>query len=319
MNPILLGTLLVASGAALFGTLSYIARQAEATGITALPFVAWRGIAATAALLIVALLLGTRVGGRSRVPDIRVLPRDRRFWLLAAAMCGAVLNIAIFAAFLRTTVAVALICFYTFPTIVTLAAVPLYGERLDRVRIGALLLSATGLLLVLIAPVLGSSDVVIDPVGVALAIFAAVCQATFVLISGRGWKPMPNLHVATYVVGAALAMSVPLTFFAGELDGLLVPFRDSDAWIWILAGSLTGAAIPTTAFITGIGLIGPSRAAVLMTIEPLIGVTIAGLLLGEHPTVVQIAGGAAVLIAAAILQIAPRAPVPPEPEIGPLV
>lgn len=319
LNGVLLGTLLVALGAALFGTLSYVARQAEQTGIAALPYVAWRGIAATVALVVVAAILGTRVGGTSRLPDIRVLPRDRRLWLVAAALCGALLNIAIFAAFLRMSIAVALICFYTFPAIVTLAAVPLYGERLDRIRLGALALLSLGLVMVVLAPVIGARDVVIDPVGIGLALFAAVCQATFVLISGRGWTPMPNLHVATYVVGAALAISVPLALLAGELDGLLVPFSNPDAWIWILAGGVTGAAIPSTAFIAGIGLIGPSRAAILMTIEPLVGVGLAALLLGEQPSPIQLLGGAAVLLGAAILQIAPRAPVPPEPEIGPLV
>lgn len=319
MNRILLGSLLVALGAALFGTLSYIARQAAASGVEALPFVAWRGIAATAALFLVSVALGSRVGGQGRLPNIAVLARDRRIALIAAAVLGALLNIAIFAAFLRTSVAVALICFYTFPALVTIAAVPLYGERLDRIRLSALLLSSVGLLMVVAVPLVGSTDVVIDPVGVALALFGAVCQASFVLISGRGWHPMPTLHVSTYVVGAALAISVPLTILAGQVDGLLLPFSQPDTWVWILAGGITGAAIPTTAFITGIGLIGPSRAAILMTIEPLVGVTIASVLLGEQPSPLQLLGGAAVLVAAAVLQIAPRAPVPPEPEFGPLV
>ena len=231
------------------------------------------------------------------------------------------LNIATFAAFLLTTVAIALICFYTYPAIVTILAVPLYGERLDRVRIGALLLSSAGLAMVVLAPLAGATDVVVNPVGVALALFAALCQATFFLISGRGWQPMPNLHVSTFVVAMALVLSIPLTLLVGQGSDLLVPFQQPEAWIWILAGAITGAAIPTTAFITGIGLIGPSRAAILMTIEPLVGVTIAALLLGEEPSFIQIIGGAAVLTAAAILQVAPRHSARPlaEPELGPLV
>ena len=71
-------------------------------------------------------------------------------------------------------------------------------------------------------------------------------------------------------------------------------------------------------FLTGIGLIGPSRAAILMTIEPLVGVTIAALLLGERPTPIQVVGGVAVLAAAIILQVVPSK-VPPEPEFGALV
>jgi drug/metabolite transporter (DMT)-like permease len=272
-------------------------------------------------LLVVAFLLGTRIGGTSRWPNPFVLSRDRRIALLVAALCGASLNIAMFAAFLVTTVAVALICFYTYPALVTILAVPLYGERLDRVRIGALLLSSVGLVMVVVAPLLGSSGVVIDPLGVGLALFAALCQAAFFLISGRGWSPMPNLHVSTFTIAMGLALSLPLALVAGQTGDLLVPFQQPEAWVWILAGAITGAAIPTTAFITGIGLIGPSRAAILMTIEPLVGVTIAAVLLGEQPSAIQIVGGAAVLAAAAILQVAPRsAPAPQlEPELGPLV
>lgn len=319
MNRVLLGVLMVAGGAALFGTLSYVSRSAAAAGLEALPFVAWRGIAGAVTLLAVALLIGRRAGGSGRVPDLRVLATDRRIALIAAGLCGALLNIAIFAAFLRTTIAIALICFYVFPALVTIAAVRLYGERLDRFRLGALVLSSIGLGLVVLAPVLGSSDVVIDPIGVGLALFAAVCQAAFILIAGRGFRPMPTLHVSTYVIFAAVVLSLPLALLLGETDGLLRPFNDAGVWVWILAGGVAGAAIPTTAFVTGIGLIGPSRAAILMTIEPLVGVTLAGLLLGEQPTALQLVGGAAVLIAAAALQLAPRSPTIAKAELGPLV
>jgi len=315
-RPILLGSALVVLAAALFGTLSYVARSADAVGVGALPFVSWRAILATAVLLAATLVLSAR--GAARLPDPRQLGRGRQVALTAAALCGALLNVAMFAAFLRTTIAVALICFYTFPAIVTLASVRFYGERLDRSRLAALLLSSAGLLLVL-TPVVQQSDVVIDFLGIGLALFAAVCQAAFVLISGRGFRPFRSIHVATYVIGAAVVVSVGLAVAAGDVGGLLLPLTQSDAWIWILAGGLLGAAIPTTAFLAGIGLIGPSRAAILMTIEPLVGVTLAGLLLGEQPTIVQLVGGAAVLVAAAILQTAPRAPAPQEQEYPRLV
>jgi len=265
--------------------------------------------------------LSGRTGGVARYPQLSVLSRDRQTALIVAALAGSILNIATFAAFLLTSIAVALICFYTYPALVTILAVPLYGERLDRVRVGALMLSSMGLVLVVLAPLAGASGLVVNPLGVGLALLAALCQATFILISGRGWQPMPNLHVTTFVIAMAFAVSLPLTFLAGQSGALLVPFQQPQAWIWILAGAITGAAIPTTAFITGIGLIGPSRAAILMTIEPLVGVTIAALFLHEQPSVIQIIGGAAVLVGAAVLQIAPRGAgqVAVEPEMGPLV
>lgn len=314
----LLGTGLVAGAAALFGMLSYVARNAAANGLDTLPFVAWRAGLGTAALLTVGFFVGRRFGGHGRWPDLRRLARDRQIALLAACAFGALLNIAVFAAFMRTSIAIALICFYSFPAIVTLAAVPLYKERLNGPRLAALLLSSAGLALVVLGPLLGSGGMVVDLVGVGLAFFAAVCQAAFVLICGRGFSPLPSLHVSVFVIFGAAALSVPLALVGGDLAGLLVPLQDSASWIWVLAGGLLGAAIPTVAFVSGIGRIGPSRAAILMTIEPLVGVTIAALLLGEQPTALQLMGGLAVLVGAAALQVMPRTHVPAEVEYGSL-
>jgi drug/metabolite transporter (DMT)-like permease len=283
--------------------------------------VAWRGLIATIAMLITGIVFSRAIGGNSRVPNPLELRPDRRIALVVAAICGAVLNIAMFGAFALTTVAIALICFYTYPAIVTVAAVPLYGERLDRVRVGALVLSSAGLAMVVLAPLAGAADLLINPLGVGLALLAALCQAAFFLISGRGWRPMPNFHVSTFVIAMAFVLSVPLALVIGQTGALLAPFEQRDTWIWILAGAIAGGAIPTTAFITGIGLIGPSRAAILMTFEPLVGVTLAALLLGEEPGLIQLIGGAAVIVAAAILQMAPAGRSRPvsEPEVAPLI
>jgi drug/metabolite transporter (DMT)-like permease len=316
-RPVLLGSALVAGAAALFGTLSFVTRSAAELGMDALPFVAWRAVIGASALVI----LGALAAGASqaRLPDPRSMARDRQVALLLACLCGAALNVAMFAAFLRTTIAVVLICFYTFPAIVTLAAIRLYGERLEGARLVALAMSSVGLVLVVLGPALAGGELEVDAIGVALALFAAVCQAAFILIAGRGFRPLPSLQVGTLVVASAGIVSVVLIVLVGDLPGLLLPASEPRTWIWILAGGLAGAAIPTTALLVGIGLIGPSRAAILMTVEPLVGVLLAGLLLGEQPVPLQLIGGAAVLTAAIVLQLGPPAARRPEPEVGQLV
>jgi len=286
----------------------------------ALPYVAWRAFVAGAALLIGCYIVGTRAGSSTRIPRPSVLDRGKQRALLFAVVVSAVVNIALFAAYLVTAVGVVLIVFYTYPALVTLGAVPFYGERLDRVRIGALLVSSVGLAMVVLGPLAGATDVQVNPLGVALALLAAASQAAFVLIAGRGWGPMPTLHVSTIVVFAPVLLCLPLLFLTGQASSLLVPFSEPSAWTWIIAGAFTGAAIPTVMFMTGIGYIGPSRTAILMTIEPLVGVTIAAALLGEEPNLIQVLGGIAVVVAAAVLQVAPRHAGEPVPqvEMGPL-
>jgi drug/metabolite transporter (DMT)-like permease len=286
----------------------------------ALPFVAWRAFIAGAALLIGSYIVGTRVGGSSRLPNPAVLNQGKRRALLFAIVVSAVVNIALFAAYLVTAVGVVLIVFYTYPALVTLGAVRMYGERLDRVRVGALLVSSIGLAMVVLGPLAGATDLNVNPLGVALALLAAASQAGFVLIAGRGWAPMPTLHVSTIVVFAPVLLCLPLLFLTGQTSSLLLPFNEPSAWTWIIAGAFTGAAIPTVMFMTGIGYIGSSRTAILMTIEPLVGVTIAAAFLAEEPNLIQILGGIAVVVAAAVLQVAPRhtGEEVPQVEMGPL-
>lgn len=308
----------MASAAAMFGTLSYVARSAAAAGVEAMSFVAWRAGLAVAVLLVTGYIVGSLRDGHPRLPSLAGLSGERRRALLIACACGALLNVAMFAAFLRAPIAVVLICFYIFPSLVTIAAVPLYGERLGAVRGAALVVSFAGLAMVLL-PVLANPGAGrgVDPLGIALALFAALCQATFVLIAGRGFDPLPTLHVSTALVAAGVVVAVPLALLAGESASLAAPLATPESWAPIVLGATIGAAIPTVLFVSGVGLIGPSRAAILMTIEPLVGVSIAALALGEQPSVVQLIGGALVLAAAAALQLAPRTPhVAAESEYG---
>jgi drug/metabolite transporter (DMT)-like permease len=304
-RPLLVGSGLIVGAASLFGTLGFVSRMTAGLGLGSVAFVFWR--AGLATVLLVGYAGATGGGGVERLRQLR---GRRRAALFAAAMLGALLNVAIFAAFLRTTIAVALICFYTFPAIVTLAAVPLYGDQLDRRRLLALGVSSAGLILVLLAPALGASGLAIDPVGVGLALLAAFCQSCFLLLSGRGYGPLSSLDVSTIVISAAVLVGGALLLVGGDPANALLPFSEPALWPWIAVTGIFGAAIPTTAFLAGLARIGPARTAILMTFEPLTGVLLAALMLGERPVALQLVGGAGVLAAAAILQASPgRVPV----------
>jgi drug/metabolite transporter (DMT)-like permease len=87
------------------------------------------------------------------------------------------------------------------------------------------------------------------------------------------------------------------------------PLASSAAVVPVLLAGIVGAGIPTLAFILGIRRLGAPRAAILATLEPIVGVGLAAWLLAEQPAAVQVAGGALILAAAVILQVGPRATV----------
>jgi drug/metabolite transporter (DMT)-like permease len=59
--------------------------------------------------------------------------------------------------------------------------------------------------------------------------------------------------------------------------------------------------VAVTTFFGALALLGPSDTAVVSTVEPVVSVAVAGLVLGERLSPLQVAGGAVVLLAVATL------------------
>lgn len=288
-----------------FGTLGPLARFASDVGFTAVSFALWR---ATASVLALVLLLGVGVALR-RVPStsLRAIPRTEWIQLAVMGVFVAGTTVSLFLAFERTTIAAALIVFYTYPAWVAVAAVPVFGEHLGGRKIAAILLSGAGLVMLLTAPTGGDGG--IDLIGVGLALVASLCQTGFALVGSGGFRSVPPLQSAatlrTFSAAIYAFLLVPLMALLGQGHTITDPLGIPEAPILIAAAGVIGAAIPAVLIIAGYRRVGPTRGAVLMLVEPLTGVLLAALLLAEQPTPVQLAGGLLVLVGAALVQLTP--------------
>lgn len=287
-----------------FGTLGPLARFASDAGFTAVSFALWRAAASFAALLAF-LAVGVAL---KRTPFTRPAAIPRLEWIQLGVMGGFVAGttVSLFFAFERTSIATALIVFYTFPMWVALAAVPAFGEHLGVRRVGAITLSGIGLVMLLAAPTDGQG---IDLIGVGLALVASLCQTGFALVGAGGFRSVPALQSAATLRSFSAAiyafLLVPLLVALGQGGTITEPLAAPEAWALILAAGVIGAAIPAILIIAGYRRVGPTRGAVLMLVEPVTGVILAGLLLAEQPTPVQLAGGVLVLAGAALVQLTP--------------
>jgi drug/metabolite transporter, DME family len=288
-----------------FGTLGPLARFASDVGFGAVSFALWRAVM-SAATLLTFLVLGMTL---RKVPSTRLAEIPRIEWLQLAAMGTFVAGttVTLFLAFERTTIATALIVFYTYPAWVAIAAVPVFGEHLGLRKGGAIALSGLGLVMLLAAPTAGGSN--IDLIGVALALVASLCQVGFALVGTGGFRSVPPLQSAAMLrlFSAALygLLLLPLLVLTGQGGTITDPLERADAWSLILIAGVIGAAIPAVLIIAGYRRVGPTRGAVLMLVEPVTGVILAALLLSERPTAVQLVGGLLVLVGAALVQLMP--------------
>ena len=277
-----------------------MSRFAGDAGISTVTFVTWRSLLG-AAILVVAVVALVQAQ-RMPAPRLRDMSPLHHAQVVFAAVLTILINLAIFTAFEQTSISIVLICFYTFPVMVAVAAVRVYGEPLSPTRMAALLLASLGMLLVVVAPALGQEGVKVEPIGIALGLAAAAFQAVYALIAGRGFPSLTAGQAAMAISSAAALGYLAFAVVAGSAAALSEPFGGG-GWIWLLMGAVIGLAIPTAAVMAGFRQLGPTRASILMLFEPVVGVLLAAVFIAERPSPLQRAGGLMVLLGGALAQV----------------
>lgn len=297
------GYLIVVAAASLFAWLGPLSRWAYERGMEPLPFVTWRaGIGALVLVVVVAVAAGR---GRPVVRPWR-LGRRQQVSLAVATLMGLLLNMAIFAAFSRVTIAIALLAFYTYPAMVAVVAIALGRERPSRATLLALVLALAGMTVVVAGSLDPASGVVVDGIGVLLALGAAAAQTVFVTVSRDGYRSVPADQAMTVIlVGSAVGGAIAAIAVGGGA-ALAEPLRRPELIPIVLAAGTLGAGISSLMFLTGIRLIGGTRTGILMLLEPVVALALAAALLGEALRPIQLAGAAAILGAALLLQRSTR-------------
>ncbi|MFF9019953.1 EamA family transporter [Streptomyces eurythermus] len=240
----------------------------------------------------------------------RALPRRRPallagFGLLAVAGVQA----CYFAALSRIPVGVALLIEYLAPALV-LGWVRFVQRRpVTRAAALGVVLAAGGLACVVEV----WSGLSFDALGLVLALGAACCQVGYFILADQGGDagetaPDP-LGVIAYglLVGAAVLTAVARPWSmdwsvlggSADLNGTAVPAAALLAWIVLVATVI--------AYVTGVlsvRRLSPQVAGVVACLEAVIATVLAWVLLGEHLSAPQVAGGAVVLAGAFIAQSA---------------
>ena len=293
----LLGAALVVLSASLFGSLGVLSKLAYGEGMAPFAFVTWRaGVGALALWLFIVL-----VQRRSMRPERARLDRVGRRWLLVAVVLAAVLNLASFLAFEKTSVALALLAFYTYPAMVAGGSVLLGRERLDLPRVVALALALGGMTAVVLSGPTGQVSGGSDVLGIGLALVAGLCQTIFVLTS-RAYRALPADHATWALLLGTAVMAGAITVVSNGPAALGFPLGRVDVLGLLLYVGVFAAAVPSVLFLTGIRWIGGVRTGILMLFEPVVGVVLAAVILSEGLQPLQVAGGATILLAAFIVQ-----------------
>ena len=275
----LTGILLILISAMAFGAMTALAPLAYGAGTSPSTLLFLRF---TLSGLVLAAYMVLR---KIRFPKGRVL--------LALVLMGGVWyfcqSLAYFTALTMASASLVALLLYLYPVVVALMAAAVYREPLTRPRVVALGLALAGTALT-IGPGGGG-----ETLGIVLALGAALIYAGYIVVGGKVMEQAEAIP-ATAVIMLAAALSFGSL---GIVQGMQFP-QSTGGWQAIVAIAAC-SIIALGGFFAGLKRIGPANAAILSTVEPLVAVGLAALLLNERLAPLQFVGGLCILIAVVFL------------------
>lgn len=275
-----LGASLVALSAASFGAMAIFARLALAEGVD-VPTMLFLRFAVAGGLLAVFMAVSGRPWPVGR--NLRVL-------ILMGAVGYVGQSFCFFSALGHASAGLVALLLYLYPFIVTVLGVLFLGERVTRLRLGAVLAALCGTALILGSGIDGS------PLGIGFGLAAALIYSVYILVGGKVLREEDPLAAATVVMLAAAAV-----FGVQMVLQVPAPPTTPTAWAAVIAIALVSTIVAMVGFFAGLRRLGAADAATLSTLEPVVTFVLAALVLGEPVGLLQVLGGGIVLAAVAAL------------------
>jgi drug/metabolite transporter (DMT)-like permease len=279
----------VALAACAWGTWGLVIRHTDAIG--AMP----TALESTLVMAVITLVSGI-ASLRDRVPG-RASWRARG-WVAWLGVSDA-LNILLFFAAYKLTIAVSVLTHYLTPVFVAVVAPLVLGETISRRTAAAIAVSFAGLV-VMLAPSVAGAGAAATWTSAALGAGSAVFYAS-------------NVIVNKFVVAE---FSTSETMFWHGVVGtpLLAAFVPHDAWsvlepraaLFLGVATVGPGALAGLAFVWGLRRMPAAHASTLTLLEPLVSIVLGSVALGERLGPSAVLGGALILGASLVVMTAAR-------------
>lgn len=275
----LIGILLIAISAASFGTLGIFGQYVYGDGMDIFTALFIR-FSVSAVFMITVLILR-----KERFPRGRILAQ-----LIGMGAIGYVGQSFLYLSSIKyASVGLIALLLYLYPMFVFILSTIFLREKVTVVKITALVLSIVG------------AGLTVDPdggqlLGVVMIIAAALVYSVYIVVGANVMKHVTAFQSSAVVFMSAGAVYGMLTF----ANGVHLP-QSNTGWFAMLGMIVFSTIIAITTFLAGIKIVGPTNAAMLSTLEPVVTVLLAAWLFSERLTPITLLGGGLILAAVIIL------------------
>lgn len=271
----------------LWGCISIFLKTLTAAGLTSLQVMMLRGVLSSLLLLVFLLIKDKSL--------LKIHLKDLWMFIGTGIISLTFFSLCYFKSILEIGTSVAVILLYTSPIFILIMSLFLFGEKINLLKVIALVMTFAGCILVAgVGGLGGGSAITVKGFGIGLC-------------AGFGY--------ALYSIFSRYALrkynSWTVTFYTFVFSGLsLIPFvhveqlpsiMSEKVWVFVLGIAIFCTVLPYICYTFGLSGLETGTAAILVTVEPLVGTLIGFFVWGEEVSVSKVVG--IVLIFAAVIAL----------------
>jgi drug/metabolite transporter (DMT)-like permease len=277
---------MVVASAVAFGTLSIFAKLAYSAGLGTVQLLAFRFALAAVGMWALSVAVGQN--------PLRLTRRQATSLVAVGAVLYTLQAMTYFIALRTLPASLCVLIVYIYPSLVVIAAWLFLRRRVSRWHVGALVASFAGVILLV-----GGAQFQLGS-GLIFAFAAPLVYTTFILVSERVMAAVPPVAASAVMMSGTAVVLCVIALFQGQLVLPATP----RAWEISVGIAVVPTMIAISLFLAGLPRVGAARASLISTLELVVTVTLAILLLGDRLSPLEAIGGVLVLGAVVVVQAA---------------
>jgi drug/metabolite transporter (DMT)-like permease len=234
---------------------------------------------------------------------LKVRKTDR--WFLAIWGIGgmAMVQFTYLTTIAQTNVATAIFLQYLAPILTALYAWAVQRQRLSTPLLLSLGLAMAGSILLIFG---GTATLLISPLGLASGLLSAITFSFYSIYGAQGVNRVAPWTLLCYGLGFGTALwlciDVILLVMGRPIPGLSV-LGQPIMWAFFGFIAVLATIIPFGLYLIGLKSLAPTPATQTGMLEPVVGGLVAFIVLSERLKLVQVSGGALIVVAVILLQL----------------
>jgi drug/metabolite transporter (DMT)-like permease len=277
---------MVVASAVAFGTLSIFAKLAYGAGLGTEQLLAFRFALAAVGMWALAVAVGQN--------PLRLSRREAASLVAVGGVLYTLQAMTYFIALRTLPASLCVLIVYIYPSLVVIAAWLFLRRRVSRWHVGALVASFAGVILLV-----GGAQFQLGT-GLIFAFAAPLVYTTFILVSERVMAAVPPVAASAVMMSGTAVVLCVIALFGGQLVLPATP----RAWAISVGIAVVPTMIAISLFLAGLPRVGAARASLISTLELVVTVTLAILLLGDRFSLLEAFGAVLVLGAVVVVQAA---------------